>query len=352
MIYKKSKNENTYVIAEAGVNHNGDIKLAKKLIKVASDANADAIKFQTFKSSKLVSKFAPKAKYQIQNTKNNSNQLEMLKKLELDYKDFIILRDYCNKKNIDFITTAFDLESLDFIVNKLKVKILKIPSGEITNLPYILECALSGLDIILSTGMSNLNEIKTALSVIAFGYLNSKNLKSKPTFENFNRAFISKKGKKIIKHKVTVLHCSTEYPVPIEDINLNAMLEIANVFDIDVGYSDHSKGITVPIIAATMGAKIIEKHFTLDKKMKGPDHKASLNPNELKDMVIEIKKINVIKGMYEKRPYGSEKKNMVVARKSLVANKNIKKGEYFTQNNIIIKRPGSGVSPYKYWKIL
>jgi len=352
MIYRKYKNGNTYVIAEAGVNHNGDIKLAKKLIEVASKANADAIKFQTFKSNKLVSKFAPKAEYQIKNTKNTGNQLKMLKKLELNYEDFYILREYCRKKKIDFITTAFDLESLDFIVNKLKVNILKIPSGEITNLPYILKCALSGLDIILSTGMSNLKEIKVALGVIAFGYINSKNLKHKPTLKNFKKAFMSKKGKQIIKNKVTVLHCSTEYPVPIEDINLNAMLKIAKVLDVDVGYSDHSKGITVPIIATSIGAKIIEKHFTLDKKMKGPDHKASLDPDELKNMVNEIKKVKIIKGIHEKKPYKSEQKNMIIARKSLVANKKIKKGEYFTENNLVIKRPGSGISPYKYWQIL
>ena len=267
-----------YIIAEAGVNHNGEPNLAFELIDVASGSGADAVKFQTFNSEMLVTKQAAKADYQKVNTKCNENQLSMLKKLELPVSIWFELRDYCNKKNIEFLSTAFDYESLRFLVNEINIDKLKIPSGEITNGPFLLAHAKTGLNIILSTGMSTLEEVREALAVLAYGYLEprqdgnlSKNL--------FNEAFISEEGHNMLKEKVTLLHCTSEYPAPYEEINLKAMNTMMEEFCLNVGYSDHSEGVLVPSIATAMGATLIEKHFTLDKTMSGPDHKASLNPD-------------------------------------------------------------------------
>lgn len=340
---------NTLVIAEAGVNHNGDIELAKKLIDVAVDAGANIIKFQTFKASKLAAASAIQADYQVKNTGKSESQLEMLKKLELKYEDHFLLVDYCKSKNIDFLSTAFDEESLDFLVNDLGQKLLKIPSGEITNGPLLLAHAKTGLPIILSTGMTTLSEIETALSIIAFGYCYPSEI---PSSANFEKAYCSKIGKESLKAKVTILHCTTEYPAPLADINLNAIETIKHAFKLPVGYSDHSEGVLVPIVAVAKGATIIEKHFTLDRNMEGPDHKASLEPHELINMISSIKEVELVQGDGIKGPRPSELKNKPIARKSIVAAKRIKKNQVLKETDIAIKRPGSGISPIFYWDII
>lgn len=310
----------TFIIAEAGVNHNGSIKVAKKLIDKAIECGVDCIKFQTFSAKNLVNKTAKKAEYQIENTKNNNSQLEMLKKLELSYDDFAELKKYCEEKNIMFLSTPFDLESCDFL-NDLDMKIFKIPSGEITNLPYLRKINSFGKKVILSTGMANSNEIQDALNVLK-------------------------------DCEVSLLHCTTEYPCPYDNVNMNAMLTLKENFGLEVGYSDHTQGIEIPIMAVAMGAKIIEKHFTLDKNMEGPDHKASLEPDELKAMVMAIRNVEKAFGNGVKEPQEAEKKNIDIARKSIVAKTNIKKGETFTEENLTTKRPGNGISPMRWDEII
>lgn len=314
----------TLIIAEAGVNHNGDIDIAKKLVDAAANAGADYVKFQTFKAENLVKKNAAKASYQIDNTGNSDSQFKMLKKLELSHENHEILITYCKSKKIKFLSTAFDLESVDFLKDKLDF--YKIPSGEITNLPYLENIAKLNLDIVMSTGMANMNEVSNALNVLI------------------------KNG--ITKNRITVLHCNTEYPTPMEDVNLSAMLTIANKLNVNVGYSDHTLGIEIPIAAVALGAKVIEKHFTLDRKMSGPDHSASLEPNELKSMVDAIRNIEVAMGDGIKKPSKSEFKNITVARKSIVASMDIQKGTIFTSENITVKRPGKGISPMKWNEII
>jgi N,N'-diacetyllegionaminate synthase len=311
------------VIAEAGVNHNGDIELAKKLIDVAVEAGVDYVKFQTFKSESLVSKFAKKASYQIENTNDAiESQLQMLKKLELSNSQHFELVQYCKNKNISFFSTAFDLESLSFL-KELGLNIVKIPSGEITNLPYLRKAASLFKEVIISTGMSSMVEIDEALNV-------------------FLQAGIK-------KNDITILHCNTEYPTPMSDVNLNAMLAIQKMLGVKVGYSDHTMGIEVPIAAVSMGGTMIEKHFTLDRSLPGPDQLASLEPDELKQMVQSIRNIEkAIGGSGIKEPSKSEINNISIARKSIVANSLIKKGEQFTINNITTKRPGTGISPMKW----
>lgn len=312
-----------YIIAEAGVNHNGSIANAKKLIDNAKESGADCIKFQTFVSKNVVTKSAGKAEYQKQQIGSNESQLEMLRKLELSFVDFIELKEYCKSKKIEFISTAFDLESINFLAS-LDMERWKIPSGDITNLPYLIKIAKLNKPIILSTGMSTMNDIRRALMI----------LKSYGSGE------------------VTVLHCTTEYPTPYEDVNLNAMNTIKNEFNVSVGYSDHTKGIEIPIAAVTMGATVIEKHFTLDRNMEGPDHKASLEPYELKAMVNAIRNVEIALGTGDKKPANSEKKNMDIARKSIIARSSIKKGEIFTEDNLTVKRPGSGISPMLWFEVL
>jgi N-acetylneuraminate synthase len=339
----------TLIIAEAGVNHNGDIELAKRLIDVASDSGADIVKFQTFKAKKLAAASAKQADYQTRNTGVSESQLDMLKRLELKYEDHFELVDYCNSKGILFLSTAFDEESLAFLTDELGQTLLKIPSGEVTNAPLLLAHAKTGLDIILSTGMATLSEIETALGVLAFGLLN---LEGEPSIDKFFQAYFSDEGKRVLKEKVTILHCTTEYPAPLEDINLNAMQTIKDAFKLDVGYSDHSEGILVPIAAKALQAKIIEKHFTLDQNMEGPDHKASLEPGQLKEMIDSIRKVELILGDGVKGPRPSETKNIAIARKSLVAAKDIKLGQIITADCITIKRPGNGISPLNYWDVV
>ena len=314
-----------FIIAEAGVNHNGSITLAKKLIDVAAQSGADAVKFQTFKAEKLVSKTAEKANYQKKNTDSLESQFDMLSRLELDLNAHQELINYSKDRGIMFLSTAFDHESID-LLNDLGLKIFKIPSGEITNLPYLRHIGSLNKKVILSSGMSSIEEIDDALKIL----INS--------------------GTK--KENITVLHANTMYPTPMEDVNLNAMKTVADVFDIEVGYSDHTLGIEIDIAAAAMGAKIIEKHFTLDREMDGPDHKASLEPFELKSMVEAIRNIEKAMGDGNKRPSNSEKPNIEIARKSIVAIKSIAKGDVFSDKNIAVKRPGNGLSPMKWDSII
>ena len=310
----------TIIIAEAGVNHNGDINLAKRLIDVAVDASVDYVKFQTFKADRLVSPSAQKAKYQINNdTNNDDSQLNMLKKLELSDDDHKELISYCNSKNIRFFSTAFDEEGISYL-SSLNFDMFKIPSGELTNFPYLRAIAKTRIPVILSTGMANLDEIEKSINVlISYGTK---------------------------KSEITVLHCNTEYPTPMKDVNLKAMLTIHNELNVDIGYSDHTLGIEVPIAAVAMGAIIIEKHFTLSRSMEGPDHAASLEPSELKQMVQSIRNIeDAISGNGLKKPSLSELKNRDIARKSLHLTRNMKKGEIIDGNDITALRPGIGISP-------
>jgi N-acetylneuraminate synthase len=334
----------TLIIAEAGVNHNGSKELAIQLIDAAHKAGADIVKFQTFKANKLASVGAEQASYQVINTKKQESQLQMLERLELPYAIHQELIEYCEMLGIEFLSTAFDSESLRFLVDDLGLKRLKIPSGEITNAPLILEHALTCCDLILSTGMATLAEVEQALGVIAFGYINANNVL--PDKRAFQEAYSSEQGQKLLKNKVTILHCTTEYPAPMSEINLKAMDTLGRAFDLAAGYSDHSEGIAIPIAAVARGAVIIEKHFTLNKNMEGPDHKASLEPSELCAMVTAIRQVEVALGVGVKNPTVSEMKNMPVARKSLIAATDISEGERFTKENLTIKRPGVGKSPY------
>lgn len=315
------------IIAEAGVNHNGSIENAFRLVDAAVDASVDYIKFQTFKADKLVAKTAKKANYQIQNMGNSEgSQLDMLKKLELSNADHERLIAYCDERKIKFFSTAFDLESLQYLKN-IGLDLVKIPSGEITNLPYLRKAAQLFNRVILSTGMSTLEDIRSAVDIF------------------------KKEG--IDDSQITILHCNTEYPTPMRDVNLKAMLHIRKAFNTEIGYSDHTLGIEIPIAAVALGARIIEKHFTLDKTMAGPDHAASLEPDELKAMSSAIRNIELaVSGSGIKEPSESERKNMAVARKSIVANKAIKKGEVFSEENLAVKRPGTGISPMRWDEVV
>ncbi|MGM0906000.1 MAG: N-acetylneuraminate synthase [Pseudomonadota bacterium] len=340
----------TLIIAEAGVNHNGDHKLARKLVKAASDAGADIVKFQTFKAQNLVTKDAQQADYQSRNIGRKESQYEMLKRLELTPEMHYELVAYCKELGIEFLSTAFDDDSLHFLVNDLGLTRLKVPSGEITNAPFLLSHARTQCDLIISTGMATLAEVEKALSVIAFGYLNKE--AEKPTHADFEAAYSSVEGQKLLKDKVSVLHCTTEYPAPFDEINLTAMDTIHQAFKLPVGYSDHSDGIIIPIAAVAKGAAIIEKHFTLNRNLEGPDHKASLEPEELTQMIDSIKKIEKALGDGIKRPTPSEILNKPVARKSIVTIKPIKEGQRISINDIAIKRPGDGRTPFDYWQLL
>lgn len=314
------------IIAEAGVNHNGSMEIAKQLIDKAVEAGVDIIKFQTFKAEKLVSKTAKQAEYQKKNIGGgNDSQYEMLKKLELSEENQEELMAYCKEKGIRFWSTAFDLESMDYL-HSLGLGLWKIPSGEITNYPFIRKIASYGEDVIMSTGMCEMMDIQNGMDVLLrYG---------------------------IRKEQITLLHCNTQYPTPYQDVNLNAMVSIKHEFDIQVGYSDHTSGIEVPIAAVAMGAKIIEKHFTIDRNLPGPDHKASLEPHELKAMVSAIRHIEQALGDGIKRVSDSEKANISVARKSIVAACPIKKGELLTEENLTVKRPGTGLSPMLWDEVI
>jgi N-acetylneuraminate synthase/N,N'-diacetyllegionaminate synthase len=314
------------IIAEAGVNHNGDINIAKKMIEVAASAGADYVKFQTFKAEKIASSNAKKAAYQAQNEpKKDESQLEMLKKLEISERDHFLLKEYATSKNIKFLSTAFDNESVDFL-DRLGIELFKIPSGEITNKPLLQHIANKRKPIILSTGMSDLKEIKNALDVL------------------------NKEG--INKNEIIILHCNTEYPTPMHDVNLKAMLTIQNTFGVDVGYSDHTLGIEVPIAAVSLGAKVIEKHFTLDRHLSGPDHTASLEPEELSKMIIAIRNIERALGSGVKKPTESEILNKDIARKSIHVITHKYPGEILKLEDIIMLRPGHGISPMEYTNVI
>lgn len=311
-----------YIIAEAGVNHNGSLILACRLVDAAKKAGVDCIKFQTFKSNNLVSHNAQKAEYQ-KDTTGEGSQADMLKRLELTYDEFIALKAYCDKIGICFLSTPFDFESIEFL-NAIDMPFWKIPSGEVTNYPYLVALARTGKPVVMSTGMCEMSEIEAAINVLR---------------EN---------GTKEIK----LLHCNTQYPTPFEDVNLKAMQTMRDAFGLEVGYSDHTKGIEVPIAAVTLGAAVIEKHFTLDCNMEGPDHKASLEPDELAAMVSSIRHIEKAMGTGDKTPSPSEKKNINIARKSIVARIQIKAGAEFTEENITVKRPGTGISPMRWNAVL
>ena len=312
-----------YIIAEAGVNHNGSFDLACRLVDAAKAAGADCIKFQTFKTDALVSHGAQKADYQKAATGGGSSQQDMLRKLELSYDAFTALKGYCDRAGIAFLSTPFDFESIDFL-NTIDMPFWKIPSGEITNWPYLTAIAKTGKPVVMSTGMCDMDEIAAAVRV----------LKENGTGE------------------IRLLHCNTEYPTPYEDVNLKAMLTMRDAFGLETGYSDHTRGIEVPIAAAALGAVVIEKHFTLDRNMEGPDHKASLEPQELKSMVTAIRHIEKALGTGVKTPSPSERKNITVARKSIVASKPIRAGEILSEDNITVKRPGTGISAMRWPEVL
>ena len=315
----------TFIIAEAGVNHNGSLEIAFKLCDAAKEAQVDAIKFQTFKTEKVISKFAEKAEYQKELTGNTENQFEMVKKLELSFEEFKQIENYCSNIGLKFLSTPDDEDSLDFLLS-IGMDIIKISSPEITNFPYLKIIGKKNRKIIMSTGMANLLEIEKAIDILVNNGTDRSN--------------------------ISLLHCNTEYPTPFQDVNLLAMLTMKNEFKLDVGYSDHSLGIEVPIAAVALGAKIIEKHFTLDNSMEGPDHTASLNPDQLKEMVRAIRNIENSLGNGIKKASPSEYRNIAVVRRSIVAAKNIKAGEFFSENNLACKRPGTGISPIKWDKVL
>lgn len=342
-------NQKTFVIAEAGVNHNGDIKLALQLIDAAKEAGADAVKFQTFCAGHLVSSWAPKANYQKQNTASTESQYQMLKKLELKHEDFILLESHCKKRDIGFLSTPFDTVSADFLLQTMKLPVIKIASGEIATAPLLLKIAKAMPSIILSTGMSTLSDVEQALSVIAFGYLQWE---EQPSSMAFMRAYYSDEGQKKLKEKVSLLHCTSDYPANFNSVNLRAMDTLKSAFDLPVGYSDHTMGISITIAAVARGAAIVEKHFTLDRSLPGPDHKASLEPDELKQMVTAIREVEAALGKTIKIPSPKELDTKLVARKSLIAVESIKQGEIFSEKNVSLQRPGSGISPMRYWEYL
>jgi N,N'-diacetyllegionaminate synthase len=317
--------KHTIIIAEVGVNHNGSVELAKKLVDAAADAGADFVKFQSFKADAIVSKNAAKAAYQAKTTGSDESQYDMIKRLELGVEEHKLLMEYCKLKNIGFLSSPFDLTSID-LLNELGLETFKVPSGEIINLPYLRKLGGLNKNIILSTGMADLGEIEDALDVL---------VNSGTTKEN-----------------IIVLHCNTEYPTPYEDVNLKAMQTIKTAFSVKMGYSDHTQGIEMPVAAVALGAEVIEKHFTLDRNMQGPDHKASLEPAELAQMVQAIRNIEKALGTGIKKPSPSESKNKHIVRKCLIALKDIKKGDVFSEHNVGIKRPGTGISPMRWDEVI
>lgn len=315
--------EKVYIIAEAGDNHNGDFNTALKLVDVAKRAGADCVKFQTFVTEEIISKYAEMAEYQKKNTGKEESQFEMVKRLELSFDEFRKIKEYCDRVGIQFLSTPFDLKSVDFL-NELGVPFFKIPSGEIANYPYLIKIAHTGKPVVMSTGMCEPDEILAAINVL------------------------EKNG----SGEITLLHCNTEYPTPLKDVNLYAMRTMKKMFGKKVGYSDHTKGIEVPVAAVALGACVIEKHFTLDKNMPGPDHKASLEPDELGRMVKNIRNIEIALGDGVKRVSESERKNIAIARKSIVARRNIQEGEILTEENLAVKRPGTGINPMQWMEVL
>ncbi|MBD3670071.1 MAG: N-acetylneuraminate synthase [Gammaproteobacteria bacterium] len=339
----------THIIAEAGVNHNGDLAIARRLVDAAVSAGADAVKFQTFRAETLVTATAEQAQYQIRNIGAEQSQYQMLKTLELKRDEYRELQNYCQERGIEFLSTPFDIDSLDFLVDELGLTRIKLSSGDLTHAPLLLASARKGVDVIISTGMAHLAELEQALAVLAYGY---QNVKGSPTREDLLHSLASPTGRELIRQRVSVLQCTTEYPAPVESANLMAMDTMHQAFGVRTGFSDHTVGIAVAIAAVARGASIIEKHFTLDREMQGPDHKASLEVDELRSMIEGIRQVELAIGDGMKLPHDSELANLKVARKSLVAAVPVKAGETWTEHNLSIKRPGDGISPFAYWEML
>jgi len=339
----------TIIIAEAGVNHNGSLDMALELVDRARECGADIIKFQTFKADRLVTNEVEKANYQKSATGHHESQYDMIKKLELTEEDFVAIERRCRQVGIEFLSTPFDAESLDFLVQRCGVSTIKFSSGEITNGPLLLAAARTGRKIILSTGMSTIGEVERALSVLAYGFLDES---EPPSLEAFERAYASPQGQAALARNVTLLHCTTEYPAPFGEVNLRVMDALKSAFGLPTGYSDHTVGIAVPIAAAARGAAVIEKHFTLDRTLPGPDHQSSLEPAEFKAMVEAVRAVEQSLGSPVKIPAASELKNKLVVRKTIVAAKPIREGETFTEDNLAVKRAGPGMSPMMFWDLL
>jgi N-acetylneuraminate synthase len=335
-----------YIIAEAGVNHNGDLARASAMIDAAAEAGADAVKFQTFTAAALTSAAAPKAPYQKVTTGTAESQQDMLHRLELSRENHFELQALCLKRGIEFLSTPFDRESLDFLIQDMKLTTLKIGSGDITNGPLLLQAARTGCTVILSTGMSDLEDVSAALGVLAFGYLRQN---IQPSHAAFKTALQSAEGRAFLKDKVTILHCTSAYPAPADEVNLRAMGTLYEAFSVDVGLSDHTTGNAISLAAVARGACIIEKHFTLDRSLPGPDHRASLEPVDLAALVRDIRIVEAALGDGIKQPAASETENIAAARKSLVAQNTVQKRDIFDENNLGVKRPGTGISPMDYW---
>nr|WP_321503129.1 N-acetylneuraminate synthase [uncultured Dethiosulfovibrio sp.] len=337
-----------YIIAEAGVNHNGSMEMALKLVDAAADAGADAVKFQTFKAEKLVKRDAPKAEYQIKTTGARESQFEMLRRLELSEDDHRRIQTACKDRGIDFLSTPFDQDSLSFLADNLGLKKIKLGSGEVTNGPLLLKAAKADLSVILSTGMSLLGEVEMALGCLAFGYMGLEN----PSKEGFVAAYSDPEGRSLLRDKVTVLHCTSEYPAPLEDVNLNCMVTMGKALGLSVGYSDHTQGISVPIAAVALGATVVEKHFTLDKNLPGPDHRASIDPGEMASMVKAIRDVELALGDGTKTVTPSERPNRLTVRKSLAFSSDLPYGSTIEERHLLPLRPGNGVSPMEMWDVL
>lgn len=340
----------TLVVAEAGVNHDGSLDQARKLVDAAVEAGADAVKFQTFRAERLVTHRAPKAEYQQGTTDRGKSQMEMLRELEFGPGEHEALLQHCRHAGIDFMSTPFDAGSARFLVEDLGLTTIKVPSGEITNAPFLLVLAGLGTDLVVSTGMSTLGEVELALGVLAFGGLHQG--AEAPDFKDLSTAYASKTGKEVLRERVTLLHCTTEYPAPYESVNLRAMGTLRRALGLPVGLSDHTEGIAVPIAATARGAVLVEKHFTLDRNLPGPDHAASLEPDDLKEMVAAIRAVERGLGHGRKVPHEEERKNREVVRRGLVARLPIQEGEAFTEENLAARRPAVGLSPVYYWALL
>ncbi|WP_342508848.1 N-acetylneuraminate synthase [Sporosarcina sp. FSL K6-2383] len=338
-----------YIIAEAGVNHNGSLQMAKELVDVAKQAGADAVKFQTFKAENLVTRSALQAEYQVQNLGESTSQFDMLKKLELSFEEFNELKNYCASIHIEFLSTPFDFESVDFLLDEIGMSTIKIPSGELTNSPFIHYIATKRKPIILSTGMATMDDIHEALSFIAYGLAYPKN---EVEIDAVIAFYQTEEARLLLREYITVLHCTTEYPAPFETINLRAMNEMEKELQLPIGFSDHSEGIAVSLASVTLGAAVIEKHFTLDRNLPGPDHRASLEPRELEEMVNGIRAIEHSLGNGHKVPTRIELENRQAARKSIVAKIPIIAGEKMTEAHLAIKRPGNGMPPTAYWSLI
>lgn len=340
----------TFIIAEAGVNHNGQLELAKALIEVASEAGVDAVKFQSFRADRVISRGAVKARYQTAATGSADSQLEMVRRLELSESQHEDLIALATERGIAFLSTPFDADSLNMLTERFRLRTIKVGSGEITNLPFLVHIARAAKQVILSTGMSSLGEVELALAALAFGFVEPKN--AVPSRRAFERSLMSKEGQDHLRERVTLLHCTTEYPARFEEVNLRAMDTLTSAFGLPVGYSDHTPGIHVAIAAVARGARVIEKHFTTDRGLPGPDHRASIEPAELQALVRQIREIESALGQGLKVPTASEVMNRTAARKSIVARRAILKGEVFSEENIACKRPGDGISAAEYYEVL